>query len=217
MCKFKPPLFFLIPFVLISFLMGGCTTNNNTNPPRSATEQLLLSTAADHALKSARLSDFANKKVFLDITFFDSYDSKYALGAVRDALSQQGAVLEEFRTNSDIVVEVRSGALSIDNKTFLCGIPSIGAPIPLSGGIQTPELALYKSQKQNSFAKIAMLAYSENSGSHVYSSGPLDGKAYNNHYNLLFVSWYHTDIPEKSNGRTKDNLTNSPPPTNLLY
>ncbi len=138
MCKLKPPLFFLIPFVLISFLIGGCTTNNNTNPPRSATEQLLLSTAADHALKSARLSDFANQKVFLDITYFDSYDSKYALGAVRDALSQQGAVLEEFRTNSDIVVEVRSGALSIDNKTFLCGIPSIGAPNSFFGRRSKP-------------------------------------------------------------------------------
>jgi len=216
MCKLKPLLFFWIPFVLISFLIGGCTTNNNTNPPRSATEQLLLSTAADHALKSARLSVFANQKVFLDTTYFDSYDSKYALGAVRDALSQQGAVLEEFRTNCDIVVEVRSGALSIDNKTFLFGIPSIGAPIPFSGGVQTPELALYKSQKQNSFAKFAMLAYSQNSGSHVYSSGPLDGKAHNNHYNLLFVSWYHTDIPEKSKNRMKDAPTNSPP-TSPLY
>jgi hypothetical protein len=78
-----------------------------------------------------------------------------------------------------------------------------GAPIPFTGGIQTPELAFYKSQKQNSFAKIAMLACSENSGSHFYSSGPLDGKAYNDHYNLLFVSWFRSDIHEKSKVRMK--------------
>jgi hypothetical protein len=196
--KLKSPLFFWILLILVSFIFDGCTTNNNTSPARSATEQLLLSTAADDALKSANLSLFANHKVFLDTNYFDSYDSKYALGTVRDALSQHGAILEDFRTNSDIIIEARSGALSIDNSTFLFGLPSIGAPIPLSGGIQTPELAFYKSQKQNSFAKIALLAYSEGSGSHIYSSGPLHGKAYNNHYNLLFISWIRTDIPEKN-------------------
>jgi hypothetical protein len=201
--KFRSSLFFWIPFVVTSFICAGCTTNNNTNPARSATEQLLLSTAADNALKSANLLVFAHQKVFLDTNYFDSYDSKYALGTVRDTLSQQGAILEDFRTNSDVVIEVRSGALSIDNSTFLFGIPSIGAPIPFTGGLQTPELAFYKSQKQNSFAKIAMLAYSENSGSHFYSSGPLDGKAYNDHYNLLFVSWFRSDIHEKSKVRMK--------------
>jgi hypothetical protein len=218
--RFKSLLFFWIPLILVSLTFGGCTTNNTTNPVRSATEQLLLSTAADHALKSANLSVFANQKVFLDTNYFDSYDSKYALGTVRDALSQQGAILEDFRTNSDIIIEARSGALSIDNSTFLFGIPTIGAPIPLTGGIQTPELAFYKSQKQNSFAKIALLAYSEGSGSHIYSSGPLDGKAYNNHYNLLFVSWIRTDLPEKSKKQTEGtqvypqhNLTNSPTST----
>jgi len=172
----------------IALLIGGCTTNNNTNPARSATEQLLLSTAADHALRSANFRLFENRKVFLDTNYFDSYDSKYALGTIRDALSRAGAILEDNATNSDIIVEARSGALSIDNSTFLLGIPSIGAPIPFSGGIQTPELAAYKSQKQRSVAKIALLAFARESRAHIYSSGPLDGSSYNNHYNVFFVS-----------------------------
>ena len=186
----------------IALLIGGCTTNNNTNPARSATEQLLLSTAADHALRSANFRLFENRKVFLDTNYFDSYDSKYALGTIRDALSRAGAILEDNATNSDIIVEARSGALSIDNSTFLLGIPSIGAPIPFSGGIQTPELAAYKSQKQRSVAKIALLAFARESRAHIYSSGPLDGSSYNNHYNVFFVSWINTDIPEK-NSRKK--------------
>src|SRR5271155_4705962 len=141
------------------FLFDGCAINNTTNPVRSATEQLLLSTAADHALQSANLKVFENRTVFLDTNYFDSYDSKYALGTIRDALSRAGAILEDSATNSDIIVEVRSGALSIDNSSFLIGIPSIGAPIPLTGAIQTPELAFYKSQKQHSVAKIALLAF----------------------------------------------------------
>jgi hypothetical protein len=181
----------------IMFLLGGCTTSNTTNPTRSATEQLLLSTAADHALRLANLGLFENRKVFLDSNYFDSYDSKYALGTIRDALSRAGAILEDNATNSDIIVEARSGALSIDNSTFLVGIPSIGAPIPFSGGIQTPELAAYKSQKQRSVSKIGLLAFAMESRAHVYSSGPLDGSSHNNHYNFFFVSWISTDIPEK--------------------
>jgi hypothetical protein len=184
-------------FIFAALLLSGCTTVKTTDPARTATEQLLLSTAVDHTLKSANLMAFANRKVFLDTTYFDSYDSKYAIGTIRDALSRAGALLEDNVTNSDIVVEARSGALSTDNSSFLFGIPNIGVPIPLSGVVQTPELAFYKSEKQSSTAKVALLAFTRESRLHVYSSGPLDGKSYNSHYKLLFVSWGFTDIPEK--------------------
>jgi hypothetical protein len=189
--------------ILAVFLFDGCATNNTTNPARSATEQLLLSTATDHALQSADLMVFENRKVFLDTNYFDSYDSKYSIGTIRDALSRAGAILEDNATNSDIIMEARSGALSIDNSSFLIGIPSMGAPIPLTGAIQTPELAFYKSQKQHSVAKIALLAFARQSRAHVYSSGPLDGKSYDNHYKLLFVSWIFTDVPEKQTSKKR--------------
>jgi hypothetical protein len=72
---------------------SGCTTMRQTDPARTATEQLLLSTAADRAVEYVTLAQFANKKVFLDTAYFDSYDSKYAIGAIRDALSRAGALL----------------------------------------------------------------------------------------------------------------------------
>lgn len=115
--------------IFTSFLAAGCTTVKTTDPARTATEQLLLSTAVDHALKSLNLMVFANRKVFLDTTYFDGYDSKYAIGTIRDALSRAGALLEDNATNSEIVMEARSGALSTDNSTYLLGIPSIAVPI----------------------------------------------------------------------------------------
>ena len=209
------------------FLLGGCTTIRTTDPARTATEQLLLSTAVDHALRSANFTAFANQKVFVDTTYFDSYDSKYAVGTIRDALSRAGALLEDNLTNGDIIMEARSGALSTDNSTYLLGIPNIGVPIPLAGAVQTPELAFYKSEKQTSTAKIALLAFVRQSRSHVYSSGPLDGKSHENHYKLLFASWISTDIPEKQKNKKKTEryqswfpqydpenfpATNAPPP-----
>src|SRR3954464_13231091 len=88
--------------LVLALLSGGCATSDMTNPPRSVTEQLLLSTAADRAMTNHDLSLFNQKKVFVDSTYFDSYDARYAMGAIRDALSSAGALLVDSVTNSDI-------------------------------------------------------------------------------------------------------------------
>ena len=184
-------------------LFAGCTTIKTTDPARAATEQLLLSTAADHALQSADLAIFSRRKVFLDATDFDAYDSKYALGTIRDALSRAGALLEENPTNSDMVIEARSGAFSIDSSDSLFGLPSVTVPVPLAGSLQIPEVAFYGSHGQHSFAKIALFAYARQSRAHVYSSGPLAGQSYDRHSHFLFISWVRTDVPEKQTSEKK--------------
>jgi hypothetical protein len=71
-------------------------------------------------------------------------------------------------------------------------------PVPLAGTVSIPELALYKSQKQFSLAKFALLAYETHSGKHFYSSGPMIGKAYNHYYRFIgFIACTSTDIPAK--------------------
>jgi hypothetical protein len=220
--------FVIAIFIALALFMSGCASFKITEPPRSATEQLLLSTSADRALASADFTFFANQKVFLDTTYFDSYDSKYAVGEIRDALSRAGALLENSTTNSDIIIEARSGALSTDSADSLIGVPSTGLPIPLAGAVSIPEIALYKSDRQSSYAKIALLAYANQSHAHIYSSGPLVGKSYNNYRKILFLGWIRSDIPEKQKKEKKAekyeswfsqyDLTNMPSPgaaTNL--
>ena len=178
-------------------LLTGCADFTMTNPPRTVTEQLLLSTAADQAIKSASLDMFQGKKVFIDGTYFDAYDSKYVLGAIRDAFSQAGALLAVDAGSSDMIVEARSGAYSIDYNSSLIGIPTLGVPIPLAGTVSIPELAFYKSSQQHTIAKFALLAYDTKSRAHFYSSGPMVGKSYNNFHKILGFLWTGTDIPEK--------------------
>jgi hypothetical protein len=206
----KNPLFVLlwrtcamIIFVVIALFSGGCASSLITNPPRSATEQLLLSSAADRAMASVDLDIFAGRSVYLDLTYFDSYDSKYAEGEIRDALFRAGALLVSSATNADVIIEARSGALAIDDDTILFGIPNMSVPIPLSVPIEIPEIAFYKTQTQHSYAKFALLAYVNQSRTHIYSSGPLDGKAYHDYHKILFLSWVATDIPEKAKTKEK--------------
>ena len=183
--------------VVVTLGFSGCTTIKTTTTARTATEQLLLSTAADHAIHDIGLQMFAGRRVFLDESHFDSYDSKYVLGTIRDALSRAGARLWEPASNSDVIVEARSGAFAIDESDTLFGIPAMALPIPLSGPLETPEIAFYKASKQRSLAKFALTAYSRQGAAHIYSSGPLDGKSFDSHFRVLFVSWHRTDVPEK--------------------
>ncbi len=177
---------------------AGCAQSVTTAPPRSATEQLLLSTAADRAIARMSFESFSGKRVYCDNSYFDSYDSKYVMGAVRDALSRSGALLVSDMSKSDVVVELRSGALSLDGNESLVGFPKTGAPVPFGGAVQIPELALYKSTKQDSIAKFALLAYETESRTNVYSSGPMVGKSYNHYYRILgLIPWTRTDLPEK--------------------
>jgi hypothetical protein len=209
-------------FIAMTLFFAGCASSLVTNPPRSATEQLLLSSSTDRALASVDLDIFAGRTVFVDFTYFDSYDAKYAEGEIRDALFRAGALLVSNATNADVIIEARSGALAIDNDTVLFGIPNMSVPIPLSVPIEIPEIALYKTQTQHSYAKFALLAYVNQSRAHIYSSGPLDGKAFHDYHKILFISWVATDIPEKAKTKEKTekykiwspeyNLGNLPPP-----
>lgn len=176
----------------------GCTTVRTTEPARSATEQLLISTAADGVVANFELAPLAGKRVFLDATHFDGLDKAYAIGAVADRLSTQGALLVADRKDAEVVVTIRAGALSIDRATFLIGIPPIPVPVPFIGVLQTPELALLKRDAQTGLAKVGMTASETPSGKHALSVGPVSSTSYYNTWTVLFViSCRATNIPEK--------------------
>lgn len=201
---------------------AGCSSESITTPPETATEQLLLSTAGDRALTQAGMHFLNHQRVYVDFTYFDAYHEKYAEGDIRDVLSRVGALLVPDAKTADIIVEARAGAYSINTNTTFFGIPSIPLPIPtLSTVPETPQLAFYQKLKQDSYAKIALLVYSKKTGAHIYSSGALDGYAYDTYRSLLFISWWRSNIPEKNQGKQKQKFTvwqpqydlqNLPPP-----
>ena len=175
----------------------GCHQLTVSEPKRTATEQLLLSTAADRALQDVNLAPLRGKKVFLEEEYFKSYDQQYILGAIRELISKNGAFLARKIGEADIIVEARSGGLGIDSRSTLFGIPAIPFPIPMVGTIATPEVALYKSELHDSTGKFVLLAYDNQTGGYVHSTGSLAGKSYFNHYKILgFFHWRSTDIPE---------------------
>ena len=179
---------------LVSLLLFGCTTGRQTDPPRTATEQLLISTAADRAAGAIALNLGPERKCFLDATNFEGIDGKYAIAAIRSSLLKKGTRFVGDKKDADTIVEIRSGALSIDKSDMLVGIPSVDIPIPLAGDLNTPEIALYKSEEQEGIAKFAATAYDAKDGRFLGESTPPLGRSKIQRQVLLIVSWTEDDV-----------------------
>jgi Family of unknown function (DUF6655) len=181
--------------VLALLLLAGCAVTRESNPPRTASEELLISTAADHAADKIGATFAPGTKVFVDAQYFDATDGKYAISAVRDRLAHDGADLVADRKSADVVVELRSGAQSIDESSTLIGVPSLDLPIPLAGQFKIPEIALFKKARRTAISKLGMTEYKSKDGSYVATLGPDYGFSRATTWTvLLFISWTSNDF-----------------------
>jgi hypothetical protein len=172
-------------------LAGGCSTIRTTDPLRTATEQFLLSGAAESAIDQVSADTLRDRIVYIDTTYLTTAwqtapELSFLIGEFRSKLLEGGARLADKREEAQIVLEVRSGGIGIDRLEFLLGIPSIALP-SAAGGVAstsgtspllTPELAILKSTRQYSFASIAFVAYWADTGELLTSSGPFVGRRY---------------------------------------
>lgn len=182
---------------VLSVVLGACTTSHESNPARTATEELLISTAADRAAAQMLAQFPPGTKVFVDAQYFEGLDSKYAIGAVRDQLVKDGAHLVADRASADLVIEIRLGAQSMDQTATLLGIPSLEIPMPLSGGFKIPEVALFKKAQQIGTSKVAMTAYDQKEGTYRFTVGPDLGYSHRVQWTvLLFISWMTDDLQQ---------------------
>ena len=183
-------------------LVGACNTRRESTPPRTATEQLLISAAADRAAEQLDLAMPANSKVFVDSSNIEGLDSKYAIATMRERMLKLGANLVAERGDADVVVEIRSGALSLDENKFLLGSPEFAVPVPLSDSITFPEFSLYKRAERRGTAKFAGVAYDAKTGKLLSATEPQLGFSHETRYVLLlFFSWENRDFIAKPEER----------------
>src|SRR6218665_1946730 len=164
MRKITRPL--LIASVLLPLaVLGGCTTSRSTAPLRTASEQLLISAAADRAAAQLSLGIPEGTRVFIDTRFFQGYDDGYAVAAIRTQMLKSGMLVMDDRKAAEAVVMVSSGALSTDQKSLLVGIPQLTVPyIPAGNSVTVPEIALFKQAEEKGVAKFVATGYDAKTG-----------------------------------------------------
>jgi hypothetical protein len=177
----------LVVMVTVAIVLRGCATIRVTDPPRSATEQFLLSEATRRAVEQLSAEALRDRAVYVDTSYlissaYPSQENLFYVAELRNKLLVSGVRLADKREKAQIVLEIRSGGIGVDRLEYLIGIPSIylsGAAGDVAGAnapLATPELAIVKSTKQYGFASAAFVAYWADTGELVSSSGPFIGK-----------------------------------------
>ena len=192
-----------LSIVLFVCLCTGCVNKiRMTEPARSLAEELLMTTSIDRSLSSLdsdAIGGLKGFKVFISDIYLKTVDQEYLIASLRDLLFSNGVLIVDDIKDAQMIVEVRSGANSLDNSTATLGIsedqslpnPVTGAPIAL------PEIAFYKKENNYAATKIAIIAYQAKSREHIFSSGTLLGGAYDKHFQLLgILRLRFTDVPE---------------------
>ena len=167
----------------------GCTTVRETQPERTATEQLIISSAVVDAVRQIKADAVAGKKVVVDVTYLKTVDVEFTQGELRDWLLQMGAQLVTDLDQAEVIVEARSGGLGIDDTKTNIGIPSIPIPVPSVGTFQTPSAYFYKYERQEGKSAIAITGYESTTGKHLFSVRSL-GTAIHSDLKLLGVPVY---------------------------
>jgi hypothetical protein len=177
----------LAALLCIGPMLGGCASVRTTDPTRTATEQYLMSTAAQRAIAQLSCDGLRDRLAYVDISNYAAATTPqdlYLVGELRARLLREGVRLTPIRNEAEIIVELRGAGLGVDRYEYLLGIPAsalAGTATGTSTGIggvpvTTPDLAILKSTKQKGYASVAIVAYRSRTGEMITQSGPFIGK-----------------------------------------
>jgi hypothetical protein len=195
-CTFRSGTRILLALLLLAMSHGamGCATIRVTDPPRSATEQFLLSEAAAEAILQLSADALRARRVYVDSTYLTAtweptQEQSFLLGELRARLLLLGVQLVPERDRAEIILEVRSGGIGVDRLEYLLGIPSFNiAAGPGTAGsvpLATPELAIVKNTRQLGFATVAFVAYWADTGIIADSQGAHVGRTFRSDWWIL--------------------------------
>ena len=177
--------------ILAGLTLTACASTTETNPGRTATEQLLLARASDRAVEGLILPLPAGSSIFVDETYFQGEGARYAISAIRPALSDAGFRLARTKDDADAVFEVRAGALSLEQMRRVFGIPEMRIPINETFNVVSlPELSIYSHRDRVGVAEFSGFLYEARTGAPLGAVLPMIGSyRIRSHKAMMMVTW----------------------------
>ncbi|GLK48682.1 hypothetical protein GCM10017620_16550 [Brevundimonas intermedia] len=181
----------LLGLIAAALSVCGCASTTESNIGRTATEQLLLARAADRAVEGLSLPLPTAASIFVDETYFQSDNSRYAISAIRGALSDAGYRLTRNRDDADAVFEIRTGALSLEQMRRVFGIPEMRIPINETFNVvSVPELSIYSNRDRVGVAEFSGFLYETKTGAPLGAVLPMIGQyRIRSHKLMMIVTW----------------------------
>ena len=176
--------------LMLAGVLSACASTTETNPGRTATEQLLVSRAADMAVEGLVLPIPVGARIFVDDTYLQAESARYAVGAIRAALSEAGYALARDRNTASVIFEVRAGALSLEQMRRVVGIPAMRIPIEEWNFVSVPELSVYSQRDRVGVAEFSGFLYDAQTGSPLGAVTPMIGRyRIRSHQVLMVINW----------------------------
>jgi len=177
--------------LVLTATLAGCASTTESNTGRTATEQLLLARAADRAVEGLSLPLPSGSAIFVDDAYFQGDGTRYAISAIRGALSDAGFALARTKDTADAVFEIRAGALSLEQMRRIFGMPEMRVPINENlNVVSLPELSVYSRRDRVGVAEFSGFLYEANTGAPLGAVLPMIGHyRIRSHKAFMMVSW----------------------------
>lgn len=166
--------------VVLGLLAVGCGLNKS----RLATEQLVVSDAADRAVAEIDFSPLSGRKIYFDTKYLESVkltpvgNVEYVISSLRQQMAAYDCRLQEKVEDAEFVVEARVGVLAHDGHELTYGVPGSAAMTTASvllaapvAAPAMPELSLGRRNHQQGTAKIGVFAYDRKTREPVWQAG----------------------------------------------
>ncbi len=174
---------------LLTLLVTGCvSTRYQTETPRSATEQLLLSDAIEAAVAELEWPDVSGRAVAVEVVALSAGDASYLAAAAEARLAAAGAQLVD-PGEAQLLLVLRAGALGTVSRSASFGIPEL----PVPGGLVTPSIPFVKALKQRAYVKLRLVGF-DGTGVQRASAGPVMARKKFDVYSLFFLVLRRNDI-----------------------
>ncbi len=142
---------------IVAALLSGCATTKESDTARTGIEQLLVSSAVDHALDKVNLAPIRGAKVYLEEKYLDCVDKNYVIVSLEERLLRNGSTLVTSADDADVVMHVTSGGVGTDRQEKYVGISEI--PLPPPSPISIPQVSLLSRTRANGTAKLRIVAF----------------------------------------------------------
>lgn len=164
----------------------GCGSTKN----RLATDQLLASDAVDRAVSKIDFRVLSGQSVYLDTNYLKTdakrsigyVDGDYVTSSLRQQILAAGCYLKDSAADAEYIIEARMGALGIDDREVVYGLPAsnalqaaASAAAAFSTGPATmptiPEISIARREDHAAAAKVSCFAYHRETREPVWQSG----------------------------------------------
>ncbi len=170
----------LLALVSAILLHAGCGSTTQ----RTATEQLLLSEAVDNSINQIDFSPLQDMKVYLDTAALRPVQGQgivggdYVASVLRQKMLAARCLLKQDRSDAEVIVEARIGALATNGHDVVYGIPASNGVSALSSALPNtpavpplPELSVGRSNVLAGMSKVAVFAYDKQTNEAIWQSG----------------------------------------------